>query len=58
VHPDGIAIFDALHCQGTVSEAMLHAFELLEIDGEDLRLLPLFDRKRRLVKLIGSRAQV
>jgi ATP-dependent DNA ligase len=42
--PDGIAIFDALHRHGTVAEAMLYAFDLLEIDGEDLRPLPLSDR--------------
>jgi hypothetical protein len=40
---DGVAIFDALHCPGTVSEAMLYAFDLLELDGEDLRALPLGD---------------
>jgi hypothetical protein len=39
--PDGIAIFDALHRHGTVTEAMLYAFDLLELDGEDLRDLPL-----------------
>jgi bifunctional non-homologous end joining protein LigD len=53
--PDGIAIFDALHRRGTVSEAMLYAFDILEIDGEDLRPLPLLDRKRRLAKLVGKR---
>jgi ATP-dependent DNA ligase len=30
--PDGIAIFDALHRRGTVTEAMLFAFDLLEPD--------------------------
>jgi hypothetical protein len=35
--PDGVAIFDALHRHGTVSDAMLYAFDLLELDGEDLR---------------------
>jgi hypothetical protein len=29
--PDGIAIFDALHRRGTVAEAMLFAFDLLEL---------------------------
>jgi bifunctional non-homologous end joining protein LigD len=48
-------VFDALHRRGTVSEAMLYAFDLLEIDGEDLRPLPLSDRKQRLAKLIGKR---
>jgi ATP-dependent DNA ligase len=28
--PDGVAVFDALHCRGTVNEAMLYAFDLLE----------------------------
>jgi bifunctional non-homologous end joining protein LigD len=53
--PDGVAVFDALHRRGTVSEAMLYAFDLLELDGEDLRGLPLGERKRRLARLIGKR---
>jgi bifunctional non-homologous end joining protein LigD len=53
--PDGIAIFDALHRRGTVSEAMLYAFDLLEFDGEDLRALPLGDRKNHLARLMGRR---
>jgi ATP-dependent DNA ligase len=39
--PDGVAIFDALHRRGTVSEAMLYAFDLLALEGQDLRALPL-----------------
>jgi bifunctional non-homologous end joining protein LigD len=39
--PDGVAVFDALHRRGTVSEAMLYAFDLLELDGEDLLDMPL-----------------
>jgi bifunctional non-homologous end joining protein LigD len=53
--PDGVAIFDALHRRGTVSEAMLYAFDLLELDGEDLRSLPLGGRKKRLARLLGRR---
>jgi bifunctional non-homologous end joining protein LigD len=53
--PDGIAIFDAFHRRGTVSEAMLYAFDLPELDGEDLRALPLGDRKKRLARLVGKR---
>jgi bifunctional non-homologous end joining protein LigD len=53
--PDGIAIFDALHRHGTVTEAMLYAFDLPELDGEDLRAMPLGDRKRRLARLLGRR---
>jgi bifunctional non-homologous end joining protein LigD len=32
--PDGVVIFDALPRHGTVSEAMLYAFDLLELDGQ------------------------
>jgi bifunctional non-homologous end joining protein LigD len=52
--PDGVAIFDALHRHGTVSEAMLYAFDLLELDGE-VRGRPLGDRKKRLRRLLGRR---
>jgi bifunctional non-homologous end joining protein LigD len=53
--PDGIAIFDALHRRGTVTEAMLYAFDLLELDGVDYRPLPLGKRKERLAHLVDRR---
>jgi ATP dependent DNA ligase domain len=34
---------------------MLYAFDLLELDGEDLRTLPLGDRKKRLASLFARR---
>jgi bifunctional non-homologous end joining protein LigD len=34
---------------------MLYAFDLLKLDGEDLRGLPLGDRKKHLARLIGRR---
>ena len=37
-------MFAALHRRGTVTEAMLYAFDLLELDGADLRALPLCER--------------
>jgi bifunctional non-homologous end joining protein LigD len=55
--PDGIAIFDALHRRGTVTAAMLFAFDLLEPDGVDYRPLPLRQRKDRLARLL-ARVQV
>jgi hypothetical protein len=51
---DGVAVFDALPRPGTVSEAMLYAFDLLELDGKDLRAMPLVDRKRRPARLLGA----
>jgi ATP-dependent DNA ligase len=53
--PDGIAIFDALHRRGTVTEAGLFAFDLLELDGVDYRPLPLHERKARLGRLVDRR---
>jgi bifunctional non-homologous end joining protein LigD len=53
--PNGVAVFDALHRRGTVPEAMLYAFDLLELDGEDLRGMPLGDRKKGLARLLGGR---
>jgi bifunctional non-homologous end joining protein LigD len=53
--PDGIAIFDALHRRGTATEAMLYAFDLLELDGVDYRPLPLGKRKDRLARLVDRR---
>jgi bifunctional non-homologous end joining protein LigD len=50
---DGVAIFDALRRHGTVREAILQAFDLLELDGEDLRPLPLSKRKNRLARLLA-----
>jgi bifunctional non-homologous end joining protein LigD len=34
---------------------MLYAFDLLELDGDDLRDMPLEDRKKRLARLLGKR---
>jgi ATP-dependent DNA ligase len=53
--PDGIAVFDALHRRRTVAEAMLYAFDLLELDGADLRPLPLGDRKAKLARLLARK---
>ena len=32
---DGVAVFDALHRRHKATDAMLYAFDLLELDGED-----------------------
>jgi ATP-dependent DNA ligase len=49
---DGVAIFDALHRHGTVRAAILQAFDLLELNGEDLRPVKLGKRKARLARLL------
>jgi bifunctional non-homologous end joining protein LigD len=51
---DGTPDFHALWSQRRGSEAVLFAFYLIELDGDDLRDLPLTNGKRRLAKLIGK----
>jgi bifunctional non-homologous end joining protein LigD len=48
-----VAVFDALHRRHKVTDAMLYAFDLLELDGKDPRSLPLSERKAKLVKLLA-----
>jgi bifunctional non-homologous end joining protein LigD len=50
---DGIPVFDRLHRRQKVTDAMLYAFDLLELNGEDLQSLALADRKARLAKLLA-----
>jgi bifunctional non-homologous end joining protein LigD len=50
---DGTPDFHALRSRRRGHEAVLFAFDLIEHDGDDLRDLPLIDRKRRLARLIG-----
>ena len=50
---DGTPDFHALLIRRRGHEAVLFAFDLIEQDGDDLRDLPLIERKRRLRKLIG-----
>ncbi len=48
-----VGVFDALHRRGRVTDAILQAFDLAELDGEDLRPLPLGKRKERLARLLA-----
>jgi bifunctional non-homologous end joining protein LigD len=50
---DGTPDFHALRSKRRGHEAALLAFDLIEHDGDDLRDLPLIERKRRLANLIG-----
>jgi len=48
-------VFDALHRRVTMTEGMLLAFDLLELDGVDYQLLPLGERKTLLARLVDRR---
>jgi bifunctional non-homologous end joining protein LigD len=52
---DGVAVFDALHRRHKAANAMLYAFDLLELNGEDLRPLPLAKRKAKLARLLARK---
>ena len=50
---DGLDDFDALHSRKNDEWAMLLAFDLIELDGQDLRDRPLLERKHRLRSLLA-----
>jgi bifunctional non-homologous end joining protein LigD len=52
---DGIADFEALHLRQHDEEVQLYAFDILALDGEDLRGLPLSMRKTNLARLLARR---
>src|SRR6266404_6257746 len=48
---DGISDFNGLHSRKHDEEVQLYAFDILALDGEDLRRLPLSMRKTNLARL-------
>jgi bifunctional non-homologous end joining protein LigD len=52
---DGVSDFDALHSGQHGAEVQLYAFDVLAMDGEDLRDLPLSMRKTNLARLLRGR---
>ena len=47
----GLAVFDLIRRKRHGGDAVLIAFDLIELDGEDLRRSPIEHRKRKLAKL-------
>jgi ATP-dependent DNA ligase len=54
---DGVADFDALHSRKHDEEVQLYAFDILALDGDDLRRLPLSMRKTNLARLLARRPE-
>src|SRR5215472_16031647 len=48
----GLSVFDLIRGHGSKASAVLCAFDLLELNGKDLRREPIEDRKRLLTKLL------
>jgi bifunctional non-homologous end joining protein LigD len=55
VGDDGIAVFDALHRRQRATDAILYAFDLLELNAKDQRPLPFGERKAKLAKLLARK---
>jgi bifunctional non-homologous end joining protein LigD len=49
---NGLAIFELIRGHGSKTSAVLCAFDLLELDGRDLRRRPIEERKGLLAKLL------
>jgi len=52
---DSVADFNALHSRKHDHEVQLYAFDVLALDGEHLRALPLSMRKTNLARLLARR---
>ena len=52
---DGIADFNALHSRRQDDAVQLYAFDILTLDGDDLRAMPLSMRKPNLARLLSRR---
>ena len=52
---NGVSDFEGLHSRQHDDEIQLYAFDILSIDGEDLRQLPLHLRKNNLARLLNRR---
>ena len=52
IGPDGVADFDALHSRVNDKSASACAFDLLMVNGDDLRRRPYVERKAALRKLL------
>jgi bifunctional non-homologous end joining protein LigD len=48
----GLAVFDLIRHRRHGGDAVLIAFDLIELEGEDLRRMPIEQRKRKLAKLV------
>src|SRR6201746_1568806 len=54
---DGVSDFNGLHSRKHNDEVQLYAFDVLMLDGDDLRKLPLHLRKTNLARLLARRPE-
>ena len=51
---DGLAVFDLIRRQRHGDAAVFCAFDLIELEGEDLRRAPIENRKQKLARLVRT----
>ena len=51
---DGLAVFDLIRRKRYADDAVLIAFDLIELEGEDLRRTPIEQRKAKLARLLRA----
>ena len=51
---DGLAVFELIRWKRHGGDAVLCAFDLIALDGEDLRRAPVEHRKHKLAKLVRT----
>jgi bifunctional non-homologous end joining protein LigD len=54
---DGVSDFNGLHSRRHNDQVKLYAFDILALDGDDLRPLPLYLRKEHLARLLARRPE-
>jgi len=54
---DGVSDFDALHSGKHNEEVQLYAFDIMALNGDDLRRVPLSMRKTNLAQLLARRPE-
>src|SRR6516225_3234865 len=58
IGPDGLTDFEALRRRGAGDIAVLYAFDLIELDGSDLRSLPIETRRATLASLLRKQGAI
>ncbi|WP_456756681.1 ATP-dependent DNA ligase [Bradyrhizobium sp. USDA 4011] len=54
---DGVSDFNGLHSRKHDDEVQLYAFDVLALEGDDLRKLPLHLRKTNLARILARRVE-
>jgi bifunctional non-homologous end joining protein LigD len=55
---DGVSDFEKLHTQAYDHQVFLYAFDLIELNGEDCRPVPLEQRKSALAKVLARTERI